>query len=94
MYFSGCLFLLAAIFTIATTISRTPRDSTEFVLSFQELQQRPINICSSTLLNNINISVEVIPENKTKNNVILEDSDREEIELCEKTPLTPESVTD
>ena len=90
MYFSGCLFLLAAIFTIATTIGRTKRDSTELVVSFQELQQRPINLCSSTVQNNINISVEIIPENKAKNKVSLGDSDREEIKLCEKTPLTSE----
>ncbi|XP_071163228.1 monocarboxylate transporter 12-like [Mytilus edulis] len=62
LYLCGCLFLLSAIFTLVSSLFRSQPTEHEVTLSLGNLKDSNFKIFDEKLLNNLNVSVEVLPD--------------------------------
>ncbi|XP_052058283.1 monocarboxylate transporter 12-like [Mytilus californianus] len=91
LYLCGCLFLLSAMFTIGTTLFRSQLNEHEVTISLDNLKDPNFKIFDEKLLHNLNVSVEVLPEqtpicNKEKDahqNYVADDKTNEQTPLTE-----------
>ncbi|CAC5421057.1 SLC16A12 [Mytilus coruscus] len=88
---AGCLFLLSAMFTLGTTLFRSQIKEHEATISLDNLKDPNYKIFDEKLLHNLNVSVEVLPEqtpicNKEKDahqNYVADDKTNEQTPLTE-----------